>query len=148
MRDEIIQELKAEGLGKSLEGKKIVIASGDAHAYGLQLVDGVLREMGAVTINIGVDMDPIDLLDAADEDGTPYVGVSCHNGQALDYGKQLLELARERGREYIFFMGGKLNTILPGDAEPTEVGPMLCDMGIQADNDIKTTVVLIKDHSR
>ncbi len=34
-------------------------------------------------------------------------------------------------------MGGKLNTILPGDAEPTEVGPMLCDMGIQGDNDIK-----------
>ena len=148
MRDEIIQELKEEGLAGSLAGKKIVIASGDAHAYGLQLVDGVLREMGAVTINIGVDMDPIDLLDAADEDGTPYVGVSCHNGQALDYGKQLLDLARERGREYIFFMGGKLNTILPGDAEPTEVGPMLCDMGIQGDNDIKTTVVLIKNHSR
>ena len=43
-------------------------------------------------------------------------------------------------------MGGKLNTILPGDAEPTEVGDMLCDMGIQADNDLKTTVALIARH--
>lgn len=148
MRDEIVRELKDEGMADSLKEKKIVIASGDAHAYGLMLVDGVLRAMGAQTINIGVDMDPVDVLDAADEDGTPYVGVSCHNGQALDYGRQLLQLAEDRGRAYVIFMGGKLNTILPGDAEPTEVGDMLCHMGIQADNDLKTTVALIAQHER
>ncbi len=146
MRDEIVNALKNDGMEGSLAGKKIVIASGDAHAYGLMLVDGVLRAMGAQTVNIGVDMDPADVLDAADEDGTPYVGISCHNGQALDYGRQLLQLAADRGREYVIFMGGKLNTILPGDAEPTEVGDMLCDMGIQADNDLKTTVALIARH--
>ena len=146
MRDEIVNALKNDGMEGSLAGKKIVIASGDAHAYGLMLVDGVLRAMGAQTDNIGVDMDPVDVLDAADEDGTPYVGISCHNGQALDYGRQLLQLAADRGREYVIFMGGKLNTILPGDAEPTEVGDMLCDMGIQADNDLKTTVALIARH--
>lgn len=146
MRDEIVNALKNDGMEGSLVGKKIVIASGDAHAYGLMLVDGVLRAMGAQTVNIGVDMDPADVLDAADEDGTPYVGISCHNGQALDYGRQLLQLAADRGREYVIFMGGKLNTILPGDAEPTEVGDMLCDMGIQADNDLKTTVALIARH--
>lgn len=148
MRDKIIAELEACGLADSLRGAKIVVASGDAHAYGLLLVDGVLRAMGAQTVNIGVDMDPIDVLDAADEDGTPYVGVSCHNGQALDYGKQLLELAAERGRDYLIFMGGKLNTILPGDAEPTEVGPKLCEMGILADNNLKTTVARIAQHQR
>lgn len=146
MRDEIVRELTDEGMAGSLTGKKIIIASGDAHAYGLMLVDGVLRAMGAQTVNIGVDMDPTDVLDAADEDGTPYVGISCHNGQALDYGRQLLQLAEERGREYVIFMGGKLNTILPGDAEPTEVGDMLCSMGIQADNNLKTTVALIARH--
>ena len=146
MRDEIVNALKNDGMEGSLAGKKIVIASGDTHAYGLMLVDGVLRAMGAQTVNIGVDMDPADVLDAADEDGTPYVGISCHNGQALDYGRQLLQLAADRGREYVIFMGGKLNTILPGDAEPTEVGDMLCDMGIQADNDLKTTVALIARH--
>lgn len=148
MRDEIVRELKEEGMEGSLNGKKIVVASGDAHAYGLMLVDGVLRAMGADTVNIGVDMDPVDVLDAADEDGTLYVGISCHNGQALDYGRQLLQLAAERGKEYLIFMGGKLNTILPGDAEPTEVGDMLCDMGIQADNNIKTTVALLARHEQ
>ncbi|MDO5548763.1 MAG: cobalamin-dependent protein [Eubacteriales bacterium] len=143
MRDEIIEDLLAQGLGGSLNGKKIVVASGDAHAYGLQLVDGVLRAMGADVSNIGVDMDPIDVLDAADEDNTPFVGISCHNGQALDYGRQLLSLAEERGKKYVVFMGGKLNSILPGDAEPTEIGPMLCEMGIQGDNQLSTTVKLI-----
>jgi len=148
LRDQTVKELLEEGFKASLCGKKIVVASGDAHAYGLLFVDGVLREMGAQTINIGVDMDPIDVLDAADEDGTSYVGVSCHNGQALDYGKQLLELASERDKEYVIFMGGKLNAILPGDAEPTEIGPKLCELGIQADNDIITTVKLIRNHER
>lgn len=148
MRDEIVRELTEDGMAGCLKDKKIVIASGDAHAYGLMLVDGVLRAMGAQTINIGVDMDPTDVLDAADEDGTPYVGISCHNGQALDYGRQLLQLAEDRGHEYVIFMGGKLNTILPGDAEPTEVGDMLCHMGIQADNNLKTTVALIAQYEQ
>lgn len=147
MRDEVVEDLRQKGYAHSLDGKKIIVASGDAHTYGLIFVDGVLREMGAQTVNIGVDMDPIDVLDAADEDNTPYVGISCHNGQALDYAKQLLQLAADRGKDYVIFMGGKLNTILPGDAEPTEIGPMLCDMGIQADNDIRTTVHLIANHA-
>ncbi len=147
MRDEIVRQLESDGYAGSLAGRKIIVASGDAHAYGLMLVDGVLHAMGAETVNIGVDMDPVDVLDAADEDGTPYVGISCHNGQALDYGRQLLHLAAERGREYVIFMGGKLNSILPGDAEPTEVGAMLCEMGIQADNNLKTTVALIAQHN-
>lgn len=147
MRDEIVRQLESDGYAGSLAGRKIIVASGDAHAYGIMLVDGVLHAMGAETVNIGVDMDPVDVLDAADEDGTPYVGISCHNGQALDYGRQLLQLAAERGREYVIFMGGKLNSILSGDAEPTEVGAMLCEMGIQADNNLKTTVALIAQHN-
>lgn len=143
-KNEIVSSLVSEGYKGSLEGKKVIVGSGDAHAYGLMLVEGVLREMGATVINVGVDMDPIDLLDAADEDNTPYIGVSVHNGQALGYGKQLLELAEKRKKKYVIFMGGKLNTILPGDSEPTEVGQMLIDMGISADNNLKTTVELIR----
>ena len=80
------------------------------------------------------------MLDLADEEGTRYIGISCHNGQALDYGRQILELARERGREYWIFMGGKLNAILPGHSEPTEIGDMLMKLGIHAENNIALTV--------
>ena len=139
-RNEYVERLKQKGLQGSLKGRKIVMGSGDCHTYGLVLVEGVLHEMGATVINAGVDIDPIDLLDLADEEGTKIVGISCHNGQALDYGRQLLQLAKERDREYWIFMGGKLNAILPGQAEPTEIGPMLIEMGIHAENDIMLTV--------
>lgn len=139
-RQQAVDELLEEGLHNCLQDKKVVVASGDSHAYGMLFVEGVLEQFGAQVAKAGVDMAPVDVLDLADEIGTEYVGISCHNGQALDYGKQLLELAKKRGRKYSVFMGGKLNAILPGDSEPTEIGEMLCEMGIQADNDIKTTV--------
>lgn len=140
MKQEIIHGLDAKNMRGALSGKTIVVGSGDAHTYGLVLVEGVLQEMGAETVNAGVDMDAVDMLDLADEVGTPFIGISCHNGQALDYGRQILELAKERGTEYWIFMGGKLNAILPGDSEPTEIGDRLLAMGIHAENDIALTV--------
>ena len=145
-RQDAIEELIRDGFENALEGKRVVVASADAHVYGMLFVEGVLQHLGAEVVKAGVDMDPIDVLDVADEAGTEFVGISCHNGQALDYGKQLLELAKKRGKEYKVFMGGKLNAILPGDGEPTEIGDRLCAIGIQADNDIKTTVRLIAEN--
>jgi hypothetical protein len=140
MRDDIIEDLKQEGLGGSLTGKKIIVGSGDAHTYGLLLVEGVLGSMGATVINGGVDLNAIDALDLADEESTNIIGISCHNGQALDYGKQIQELAGKRGKKYHIFMGGKLNAILPGHSEPTEIRQLLRDIGIFAENDLLKTV--------
>lgn len=140
MKEEIVTELLQQGNKDVLKGKKVVAASGDAHTYGLVLVEGVLNDMGAEVINGGVDMDPVDMLDLADEENTRFIGVSCHNGQALDYGRQILELAKKRRKDYWIFMGGKLNAILPGDSEPVEIGDKLMEMGIHAENDIALTV--------
>lgn len=145
MVDEIIAELKSDGYKKDdLKGKKVVLGSGDAHTYGLLLVQAVLSKFGCEVINAGVDMDPVDMLDIADEENASNIAVSCHNGQALGYGRQMLQLSEERGKRYKIFMGGKLNSILPGHSEPTEIGDMLEDMGIDASNDIKKTVRTLK----
>ena len=140
MKEEVTSALREQGFEQPLTGKRVVVASGDAHTYGLVLVEGVLTDMGATVTNGGVDMDPIDMLDLADEEDTPFIGISCHNGQALDYARQLTQLAKERGKEYWVFMGGKLNAILPGDAEPTEIAGMLTELGIHAENNIAQTV--------
>lgn len=140
MKQDILHDLDKKQMRGSLSGKTIVVGSGDAHTYGLVLVEGVLQEMGAHTVNAGVDMDAVDMLDLADEVGTRFIGISCHNGQALDYGRQILELAQARGKEYWIFMGGKLNAILPGHSEPTEIGDRLIELGIHAENDIAYTV--------
>ena len=63
--------------------------------------------------------------------------------QALDYGRQIMQLAEERGKTYWIFMGGKLNAILPGDSEPTEIAHLLEEIGIHAENDIAQTVAQI-----
>lgn len=144
MRDELIEIAAKEGLGGTLKDKKIITVSGDAHTYGLMLVEGVLNFAGANIVNGGVDVSAVDLLDLADEVGTDIVCVSCHNGQALDYGKQLLQLAKERGKTYQIFMGGLLNAILPGDSEPTNIADRLNDMGINAKNDILETIRTLK----
>lgn len=147
MRDEICENLRKEGLDDALQGKKIVVASGDAHTYGLLLVEGVLSVCGANVVTGGVDMNAADLLDLADEENTRFVAVSCHNGQALDYGRMLVQLARERGRDYHLFMGGVLNSILPGHKEPTDVSGLLNEMGILAQNDLVVTVGKMKNLS-
>ena len=67
MKEAIISELHQKGFNeKTLKGKKIVIGSGDAHTYGILLVEGVLKAMGATVISGGVDMDAVDMLDLAD----------------------------------------------------------------------------------
>jgi len=145
MRDDIIKDLEKQGMHEALKGKKVIVASGDAHTYGLLLVEGVLGVSGAQVVNGGVDMHAADLLDLADEENTNIVAVSCHNGQALDYGRMLVKLAEERGKKYLMCMGGVLNAILPGHTEPTDVAHMLNEMGIFAQNDLVKTVEKMKN---
>ena len=145
MRDDLIEQARQERLGGCLKGKKLITVSGDAHTYGLMLVEGVLNYAGASIVNGGVDVDAADLLDLADEEGTDIVCVSCHNGQALDYGRQLIQLAAERRKHYLIFMGGLLNAILPGDSEPTIIADRLEALGINAGNDILQTLRVLKE---
>ncbi len=139
-RDEIIKGLDQQGLKGSLQGKKIVICSGDGHSYGLLLVEGVLESMGAQVVNGGVDIDPAVILDLADEEGSGYIGISVHNGQALDYARVLSELAGERNKAYQIFMGGRLNAILPGHSEASDVSGMIKELGICATNDFAESI--------
>ena len=146
MREEIVADIKSKGVqADALAGKKVVVVSGDGHTYGIVVVDAVLSEMGAEVVNGGVDIDPPTALDLADEEGTKYIGISVHNGQGLDYAKQILELAAKRKKEYHIFMGGKLNAILPGDSVPTEVADKICDLGILATEDLYEQVCMIRD---
>ena len=145
MREGILAAMRERGLEGRLAGKRVVAASADGHSYGLLLVEGVLAAMGAEVLNAGVDAVPATLLDFADESGVRDLCVSVHNGQALAYGKQLVHLAKERGGGYRFFMGGKLNGMLPGGAMPVEVDGMLRELGIVAGNDLAETIVALAE---
>lgn len=140
MQDEKIADLTAKGLGTALQNQRVAVASGDGHSYGLMYVDKVLAGVGAQVANGGVDLAPAELLDLADEEETDLVFVSLHCGQVLDYSRQLLELAKLRGRSYRIFVGGMLNAMVPGYTEPIDVTDRLLEMGIHAHNDLEDSI--------
>ena len=136
---------KAELVG-SLKGKKVLIASTDAHVYGIQYVRNILENAGAKVVDAGVDSSIQYIFDTADEENISYIGVSTHNGQALGIAEQLLEEMKKRNNKYTVFMGGKLNTILPGHSEPSDVKTMINEKGIFAENDLVKSIQMIREN--
>jgi hypothetical protein len=139
-RRQIVQKLHEEGYGNALKGKKLICASADGHSYGLLLIDQVWTALNAEVINCGTYMEPSFVLDAADEEGADAICVSVHCGQSLDYAKQLVDSARQRGRDYRICMGGMLNAMLPGNTEPVEVGDLIKELGVCASNDFEEQI--------
>ena len=121
------------------------MASTDAHVYGIQYVKSILENAGAKVVDAGVDSSIPYIFDTADEEGIRYIGVSTHNGQALGIAEQLLEEMKKRKKEYVVFVGGRLNTILPGHSEPSDVQDMINAKGIFAENDLVKTIRMIQE---
>lgn len=144
--DEIVADLKKKGYQNTVKGKKIVVVSADGHSYGLTLIDNVWRQMNADVINGGTNMEPAFVLDLADEEDADVICVSVHCGQSLDYARQVLHTAQQRGRKYNIVMGGMLNAMLPGYTEPQDVTDMIKELGILATNDFEEQINYMAAH--
>jgi len=136
LKDEALKRIHAEQLADAVRGKKIVVGSTDTHEFGLVVVSGVLKELGARVINGGVDLDAEDILDLAAQEATPYLVISTHNGLCLEYAEQLTKLAEQRHQQVRVFMGGRLNAILEGGTEPVDVSDRLLKLGINPCRDV------------
>jgi len=128
--DEVMGQVRSEGLGTAGRNRAVVMGSTDTHEYGLFVVGAILNAVGVKVIDGGVDLDPEHMLDLAHEAGTPYLAVSTHNGQCLDWGRQMMDIAKERGQEVRVYMGGKLNAIIEQSSEPVDVSNQLEEIGI------------------
>ena len=144
IRDAVIKQLCECGDGHCLAGKKAVVVSADSHRYGAFVVDNVIRAVGGEVINGGVSVDAAIALDIAEEEDAEIICISVHNGQCLDYARQILELEKERNKKHKIFMGGQLNAILQGDAAPTDATAKLKEMGIYANEDLFETIQTMK----
>ena len=149
MLDEEYEKVCQAGFSGALDREKILLASTDAHAYGLRCAKDILKRLGAEIVDAGVDASVPYMLDLADEEGIRCVGVSTHNGQALGVAEELLAEAEKRNMEYVFFIGGMLNTILPGHSEPSDVTGIINEKGVYAENDfVKLMEILTHKNSR
>ena len=134
--DRTVEMVRLEGLATAVKDRKFVVGSTDTHEYGLFVIHGALTAFSATVVESGVDLDPEQILDAAHEEGTPYIAVSTHNGLCLDWGKRLMDVAKQRNQDVKLFMGGRLNSILEGHAEPVDVGDHLATIGIVPCGDV------------
>lgn len=145
--DTALKDLDAKGFKKGcLHGKKVLIGSLDAHSYGRRFVRSVLETMGAQVSDTGVDSSIQQMFDAADEEEIKYIGFSTHCGQALGFGQQIAEIMKKRGDDKVTFMGGVLNTILPGHVAPSDVTQMVRGLGVFATNDMSESIKLILEN--
>ncbi|MGN0733540.1 MAG: hypothetical protein ACI4LC_05125 [Emergencia sp.] len=126
-----IAALKNSKYPELLKGRRICIASADIHFAGATVVGGVLKEFGVELVDGGNQLEAMDVLDLADEHGITDVCVSVHNGQALPYARLLVSLAKERNKEYNFYMGGVLQSFLNEDDDvPSDVTEEIRKLGI------------------
>lgn len=133
-RKEVVLGLTDKGYQGLLRDKKIVCVSADGHSYGRLLCSHVWSDLGARVVDGGMYVEPVTALDLADEEGTDIIAISLHNGQCLDYAKQLSVLIKNRNKKYHIVMGGVLNSMLPGYTEPIDVADLICEMGFAATN--------------
>jgi hypothetical protein len=134
--DWTVDAIRAEKIGDAISGKKIVAGSTDTHEFGLFVLEGVMNAFGARVVDAGVDLDAEQILEVAHKEGTPYIAVSTHNGQCLEWGTRLMEESRRRNQPVTVFMGGVLNTIVDGISEPVNVTDKLAALGIRPCDDV------------
>ncbi|MEG2405732.1 MAG: hypothetical protein RSB05_01530 [Clostridiales bacterium] len=128
--EEIIVKVKKFPDIEKLKNTEILVLSGDVHRYGIFVLSGVLNGLGVKVVEGGVGMEPVETLDIADEENITKICVSVHNGQGLDYAKQLEYLGKDRGKEYSIYMGGKLNGIIGEESEPQDVSALIAKTGV------------------
>jgi len=125
--------IRAEGLGGSMKGRRFLVASADTHWYGAYAVTAVLRSLGADVVDAGSECGAEELAETARRESLESIAVSAHNGQCLSYGVRLAELLAADGPDApccTIYVGGKLNAILEGDTEPSDMCERLREAGL------------------
>lgn len=140
-KDRILTNVLGKEQFKEIVNKKLLIVSGDAHWYGKFVVIGVLSGLGAEIVDGGVGLDPVDVLDLAEEAGVNDICISLHNGQALNYAKEITQLTKKRFKKYKFYFGGVLNSILEGDETPSDVTDMIEQLGVQTSKTVEDLII-------
>jgi methylmalonyl-CoA mutase cobalamin-binding subunit len=112
-----------------LEGRKFLIASTDVHAYAVTIIHELLSKAGAEITNLGAEINPDQIAEAAKSGDVEAILISTHNGMALEYANRLkTELDRQKV-DVPVVIGGVLNQKVEGAALPVDVTTNLKELG-------------------
>lgn len=101
---------------------KVVIAavSGDIHDIGKNLVATMLSVNGFDVVDLGVNVAPLKIVDAAEREGAQIIALSSLMTTSMPYQRDVLALLREtgaRGRYYVIVGGGPVTAEFARDIQ-------------------------------
>jgi methylmalonyl-CoA mutase cobalamin-binding subunit len=102
-----------------------------------------LASSGHEVIDIGVNRDPEDFVDALITGSASAIAITTHNGVALTFGRRTADLCTQRGITPVIAMGGVLNEDMAHSASPVDVTAALNDLGILTPPDIAELITLL-----
>ena len=96
--------LDAEGTAKKKGTVVIAAVSGDIHDIGKNLVGTMLSVHGYDVVDLGVDVSPLDIADAAERENARFIALSSLMTTSMPYQKDVLEVLNEMGLREKFYV--------------------------------------------
>ena len=96
-------------------------ASTDVHELAIMVIHQLLAAAGAEMVNLGAEINPNQIVEAACHNDVEAILISTHNGMALDYAKRLKDEMAQKGINLPVVMGGILNQKVEDQALPVDV---------------------------
>jgi methylmalonyl-CoA mutase cobalamin-binding subunit len=112
-----------------LGGRRILIASTDVHAHAVTIISRLLSEAGAEMINMGVEVNPDEIVSEANTHMAEAILISTHNGMAFEYAKRLRETLDIQRIKTPVLIGGILNQKVANQTLPVDVTGKLKELG-------------------
>ena len=130
-RDRLRSVLQSPDRSMNLGGLRVALASTDVHEFAKFLIESMLNDLGARLIDVGVNRDPEDIVQAAVESAAEAIVITTHNGVARSFAQLLKrELHLAQLDRIPVFMGGVLNEDVEGSDIPVDVRNDLVDLGV------------------
>jgi len=112
-----------------MRGRRLLLASTDVHEHALFVLHELLHQAGAEITNLGAEQNPLDVVQAVQQNPVEAILISTHNGNALEYAQRLREILREFEIDVPVLMGGVLNQKFEDQTLPLDVRQELAQLG-------------------
>lgn len=129
-----------------LEGRKVLIASTDVHAHAIKIIHELLSRAGMQITNLGAEVNPDKIAQAAKTDNVEIILISTHNGMALEYAKRLKTELDQQKVDVPVVMGGVLNQKVEEEALPIDVTSQLKELGFYPSSKLESEFRELLEH--
>jgi methanogenic corrinoid protein MtbC1 len=118
--DVLIPQLEKSGRASLVHGKSaLATVKGDIHSIGKDIVGTMLGISGVDLIDLGVDMQPIRIVEVAAESGADIIGLSALMTTSMPYQIALLQELGMRDKVFVIVGAGPSTASTHGVWEPT-----------------------------